>query len=74
MTTSRLLVAVAATQNWSVTQLDVTNAFLHGNLSREVFMRITPGYAQLSSLPTVIKIQDLSGWVCKLKKSIYGLR
>ena len=74
MTTVRLLVAVAASQNWPITQLDVTNAFLHGDLHEDVYMRVPPGYFQLSSIPDMNNITDLSAWVCKLVKSIYGLR
>lgn len=74
MATVRTFIAVAADQNWPITQFDVTNAFLHGDLHEEVFMRVPPGYLQLSSLPAINNITDISEWVCKLRKSIYGLR
>lgn len=74
MSTLRILLTLEAKSNWFLKQLDVTNAFLHGDLSEEVFMRIPPGYAQLSSIPAINDIKDLSGWVCKHRKSIYGLR
>lgn len=74
MTTVRLLIAIPAAQNWSISQLDVRNAFLHGDIHEEIYMKLPPGYLQLSSCTFVAQITDPSAFVCKLRKSLYGLR
>ena len=63
-TTVRLIIAIAVSCNWSLRQLDVSNAFLHGYLKEDVFMQQPPGYVD-SLHPS---------YVCKLHKSLYGLK
>ena len=58
------LIAFAAERKLHVHQMDVVSAFLNGELKEEIYMKQPPGYVQLGK----------EGLVCKLRKSIYGLK
>ncbi|XP_021866805.1 uncharacterized mitochondrial protein AtMg00810-like [Spinacia oleracea] len=77
MTRVRSILAVAAIENWHACQMDVKNAFLHGDLEEDLYMTMPPGYTGWNSQIKVDKNYETppkTRKVCKLKKSLYGLK
>ncbi|KAK1432035.1 hypothetical protein QVD17_08921 [Tagetes erecta] len=62
--TIRTVLSIALSRGWAINQLDVKNAFLHGNLEETVFMHQPPGFVDPSR----------PNFVCRLRKSLYGLK
>ena len=60
----RTVVALAVQHGLKLHQMDVTTAFLNGELQEEVYMAQPEGYA----------VKGKTDLVCRLKKSLYGLK
>jgi hypothetical protein len=62
--TIRIILSLAIQFDWSIQQLDISNAFLHGYLGEEVFMEQPQGFID----------REHPDYVSKLHKSLYGLK
>ena len=60
----RILLSIATHYDYEIWQMDVEIAFLNGNLEEEIYMMQSEGF--------IAKNQEHI--VCKLKRSIYGLK
>ena len=63
-TSIRVLLAIVAHQDLELEQLDVKTAFLHGELEEEIYMTQPDGF----------HVPGKENHVCKLRKSLYGLK
>lgn len=60
MVTIQILLSVVATRKQEIHQIDVQNAFVHGDLQEQVYMKLPPGFSK-----------GQKGKVCRLQKSLY---
>lgn len=64
LATVRLILALNVSKSWHLRQIDVNNAFLHGFLNEDVYMKQPPSFEDKSN----------PQFMCKLQNSIYGLK
>ena len=64
LTSIRLFISLAASYDWDLHQLDIKNVFLHEDFQEEVYMKQPPGFVTRGEI----------GKMCRLRKSIYGLK
>lgn len=63
MASLRTVIALSALKDFKLHSIDISCAFPNGDLEEEIYMVQPPGFEQLGS-----------NYVCKLKKSLYGLK
>ena len=66
MSTVRLVLAIAAARDYNLSSVDIRQAFLQGQLTEDIYMRVPPGHPS----------RDAHGHpvILKLNKSLYGLK
>ena len=66
MSTIRVVMAIAAAEDYNLSSVDVRQAYLHATLTENIYMRVPPSYPRF----------DRNGQplVLKLNKSLYGLK
>ena len=64
MMTLRVMLALATIENLELAKMDVKTAFLHGDLKEEIYMAQLEGFEKSGK----------EHIVCKLHKSLYGLK
>ena len=60
----RILLALVTQFDMELLQMDVKTTFLHGDLEEEIYITQPDGF----------KVAGKENWVCKLNKSLYGLK
>ena len=60
----RSVIALASKNDLKLHQMDITTAFLNGDLEKEVCMKQSEGFP----------VEGQENSVCRLKRSIYGLK
>ncbi len=63
-TSLRILLAMAARNNWDVLHMDVKTAFLNAPVDEKIYVQQPQGFV----------VRGKEGWVLELLKSLYGLR
>ena len=64
ITSIRLVLAIAAKYKWIIKQIDIKTAFLNGLVEEEIYINQPEGYIKKGN----------ENLVCRLIKSIYGLK
>ncbi|KAJ0445113.1 putative RNA-directed DNA polymerase [Helianthus annuus] len=64
LATVRVIISIATSKRWIMHQMDVSNAFLYGDLDHTIHMEHPRGFED----------KEHPSYVCKLRKAIYGLK
>lgn len=74
LVTFKLVLSLAATQNWHLHQLDVNNAFIHGDLHEDIFMTLHHGYHHKGSFHQMQFVNSKNPYIAWNKLQDNGLQ
>ena len=61
----RTFISISVDRKWPLFHMDVKNAFLNGELSKKIYMKLHPGYSHPPGF---------HHRVCRLRRALYGLK
>jgi len=64
MSSIRTVLSLASTLDLEVEKMDVKIAFFHGDLEEKIYMKLLDGF----------HVEGKEDYVCRLRKSLYGLK
>ena len=67
----RVVISIVANMGWPLFQLDVKNAFLHGELNEEVYMSLPPGFVCKREKHKVCRLKGI--FLCSLWTFEYSM-
>lgn len=75
--TVRSFLQVASSRDWEIHEMDVQNAFLHGDFDEEVYIKFPPGFRTSDTMQVYRRHKSLYGlcqasrcWFAKLSESL----
>ena len=73
MAAIRAILATAGFEDWEIEQVDISSAFLNGDLEEDITMKVFDGLREIR--PDLFEggSPDDADWVLALKKALYGL-
>ena len=74
MAAIRAILATAGFEDWDIEQVDISSAFLNGNLEEEITMKVFDGLRQVRPDLFTGGSKNDNDWVLALKKALYGLK
>ena len=66
--TYRTIVSIALQNKWKIHQYDVTNAFVHAEIDKEIYVDLPTGYN------IIMNKEHDNNKVCRLNIALYGLK
>ena len=74
MAAIRAILALAAYEDWEIEQIDISSAFLNGDLDEDITMKVFDGLRDVRPDLFAGGSENDADWVLSLQKALYGLK